>query len=175
MKLSPGEHIVFTPQLSDGWLAALTSERGDTSLDSLRRKLKSISTGNASALIVQVVKGSGEINLISSEIPIEPITYPDPQMEIPDFPPYQESKNIVVEGDSLIDQTDEVYPSTVEADLNLYQDQAPDLSESLGISDDHISEVEPIPSKSRTRRPSRFMDLIKGSGSTTRKSRFMPR
>jgi hypothetical protein len=66
LELVPGDQLVMSAQLPEGWDAALSSERGGTSLEALSRKLQVIPNEHVNAALIQVQAGKGKMNLLSA-------------------------------------------------------------------------------------------------------------
>ena len=164
--LNQGEHLAICSHLPDNWMSALMNERGRTSLDALYRKLHSVPAEDASAVIIQVVHGSGRLNLLHNDQPQDPIPVSDPQLEIPDFPQYHQPMDIRAEIEKDIDpvrpsdQTD--FPDRF---TDLIQETAIEDSENQDSSSDFPEEVDRHKSSTQSRRSSRFLNLLGGSNS----------
>ena len=87
-QLNPGDLLVFCANQPKEWEAAL-EERGPGSLDTLRRRLSTITNDSLNAVLVSVTEGMGEFHTLrpaqmaKSEIPVaEPVAFsppPEPQ------------------------------------------------------------------------------------------------
>ena len=164
--LNPGEHLVICSHLPDSWMSALMNERGGTSLEALNRKLHSTVAEDASAAIVQVVIGSGKLNLLSNKHPKLPKPISDPQLEIPDFPQYHQPMDNLTEA---VNEMESDYP--IENDkyperfTDLLHDTTHENSDIQDSSLDFLEEVDQNRSVLQSRRSSRFMNLLGGSDS----------
>jgi len=158
LDLNPGDQLVISAQLPDGWDAALMSERGATSIKALYRKLQSISNENVNAAIIEVQAGKGLLNLFSAErqsplaapqevpqkapqeTPIStPPPVPDVEPDLDDFPSQEDQSNRSLE-------------PRMEAIAN-----APEEYENS-----YVSEAVDQTAADVQEQPSRFLPLLKG-------------
>jgi len=161
LDLHPGELLVISPQLPDGWEPALLSERGVTTLEALQRKLQAIQNENINAVVIQVLSGRDGLKMLSpsrfesvfpppAAVPEEPpasMLPPEPGVEkAMDYLRYQE------------EQDKQVQPSQIE----------PVAMSSSGLDDPLITEtfnqdLGSNPALEPARQPSRFSQLISAS------------
>lgn len=66
--LHQGDTMVLCPNLPTGWDAILLGEK-NASMDTLRRKLLSLSNGDLNAVLVQVQAGKGKVNILGATQP----------------------------------------------------------------------------------------------------------
>ncbi len=62
--LNSGNRVLFCAALPPNWDAALIEERGAASLEATRRRLLAITQTNVSAVLFQIVEGSGAITIL---------------------------------------------------------------------------------------------------------------
>lgn len=152
LDLEPGDQLVICAQLPDRWDTALLSERGTTSLEALYRKLQSISNENINAAIVQVQAGRGVLNMLSAkhQAPVpetQPIPVPESSIRSEKQPDREELPVL----ETLISQE---HGSPMEPDHI--------ISEAL-TSQPETEEFDQT-SASLQGKPSRFLQLLKGTG-----------
>ncbi|TFG48091.1 MAG: hypothetical protein E4H33_04790, partial [Anaerolineales bacterium] len=155
LDLAPGDQLVISAQLPNGWDAALMSERGATSIKALYRKLQSIPNENINAAIIEVQAGKGLLNLFSAErqsplaapqeapqeTPVSaPAPVPDVESDLDGFP-------------SQEDQSNQRFEPRLE----------PIVSAPEEFENSTVSEAVDQTAASVQEKPSRFSQLLKGS------------
>jgi len=166
MDLKPGEHLVICSHLPENWMSALLNERGGTSLEALYRKLQSTAAEDAGAVIIQVVKGSGMLHLLVNDHPRRTKPAPDPQMEIPDFPQYQQPVEIPTDPEMEFDPF-QVQDRSSYTESQMGFDQGSSLEESEFTDTPSSFSDQPIQEQftQQGSSSSRFLNLLGGSGS----------
>ena len=162
-ELEPGDHLVMSSQLPEGWESALVSDRGGTSLEALRRKLQAISNENVHAVVIQVLAGKGAMNLRTSTPsktvpPPREIVTPTP---VPEPEPVTEMDMEALR--SMEEQSRQQmasFPEPVEAEPQAHK--SPPRWEDIPSSSIPVPVKEPDGSIQYTQ-PSRFTQLLKGS------------
>jgi hypothetical protein len=69
LDLNPGDLLLLCPQLPAGWEAALLSEKGGTTLESLRQKLAGVNREDISAVLVLAEAGAGRMPILRGTKP----------------------------------------------------------------------------------------------------------
>ena len=158
--LHAGELLVACPQMPDGWEAALLSERGVTTLESLQRKLHAIQNENINAVVIQVQSGREGLNVLDPsrfELVFPPVATV-PQVPPPSILPPDE----VVEKNNpepMVNTQPAWQPQPTQM-VQITPIEFPAIDAEPLAPEIHDRQDAPAPSIEPTRQPSRFSQLV---------------